>query len=318
MTDDAFRLSVDSTRWQWVTIRGAYEHIVRVGSGFSEMILEDGGLQPGLRFYDEADRTRDRGSINLSFTPFGAMDVSFQYAAARDVYSGEGLEMGLMNTNNQAINVGMNYLLRENISFGMNYGHDVYKAFQTSRNANPDCSQNVPPCAYNSWTDPNRNWNLQNDETVNNFNLFVDVLGALKNTDIRFMYDYSDSDNSYLHGGPRVQALMTNTILTPGDSAPCSGGVSSCFTYLPNVTNQWHRVSADVRYTFTEKIGFGFGWYYEKLNVSDFGTVDTSGPVGFNPASGVPRIDWLGSINTGYGVRPYQGNTFTIRLLYKF
>ena len=28
----------------------------RVGTGFSEMAIEEGGAQPGLRFYDEADR----------------------------------------------------------------------------------------------------------------------------------------------------------------------------------------------------------------------------------------------------------------------
>ena len=318
MTDDAFRLSVDTTQWQWLMIRGSYEHIVRVGSGFSESSLEDGGQQPGIRFYDESDRIRDRGTILLTFTPFGNFDVSFQYAAGKDVYSGEGHEFGLMDTNNDAINIGANYLIRDNMSFGVNYGRDIYKAFQQARNANPDCSINTPPCAYNSWADPNRDWNLQNDERVNNFGLYFDMLGALKNTDVRIAYDFSDSDNSFLHGGPRVQALSTNTILTPGDSAPCSGGVPSCFIAMPNVTNQWQRLSADVRHYFTSKIGVGFGWYFEKLDVSDWATVDTNGPVGFNTPTGTPRIDWLGGINTGYGVRPYEGNTLTVRLLYKF
>ena len=318
MSEDIFKVSLDTTKVQWLMIRGAYEHGVRVGSGFSEDVLEDAGVQPGLRFYDESDRTRDRGSILLTFTPWSMMDVTFQYAAAKDVYSGEGHELGLMDTNNNTINIGVNVTPREHISFGMNYGHDVYKAFQISRNANPDCSVNTPPCTYNSWTDPNRIWNLQNDESVNNFNLYFDMNRALKNTDIRIMYDFSDSDNSFLHGGPRITALDNNAILTPGDSAPCSGGVPDCFIPMPNVTNTWHRFTADVRYYFTAKVGVGFGWYYDKLDVSDWATIDTNGPVGFFPATGTPRIDWLGSINTGYGVRPYSGNTATIRLLYKF
>jgi hypothetical protein len=321
MSDDIFRLAIDTTKFQWLTIRAGYEHAVRVGSGFSEDALEDGGSQPGLRFYDESDRTRDRGNLLLTFTPWSFMDVSFQYAAAKDTYGGEGHEFGLMDTHNNTYNVGINVVPKEHMAFGANYGHDVYKAFQQSRNANPDCKLNNPPCAdtvYNSWTDPNRDWTMNNDETVNNFNLYFDLNHALKNTDIRIMYDFSDSDNSYLHGGPRVTALSTNTILTPGDTAPCSGGVSSCFIPLPNVTNTWHRFSADVRYYFTQKVGVGFGWYYEKLDVSDFGTIDTNGPVGFTPATGTPRIDYLGEINTGYGVRPYSGNTGTIRLLYRF
>ena len=320
-TDDAFRLSVDTTQWQWLQVRGGYEHIVRVASGFSEDVNEDAGVQPGLRFYDEADRIRDRGSILVTLTPFSMMDVTFQYAAAKDVYSGQGHELGLMDTKNNTVNIGINVTPREHVAFGMNYGRDVYNAFQLSRNANPDCMLNTPPCApgtYNSWDDPNRNWSLQNDEAVNNFNLYFDMNGALKNTDIRFMYDFSNSDNSWLHGGPRVDELLTNTAFTPGDSAPCSGGVPSCFIPMPNVTNAWHRLSADVRHYFTAKVGVGFGWYYEKLDVSDWATIDTNGPVAFTPATGDPRIDYLGIINTGYGVRPYSGNTVTIRLLYKF
>ena len=320
-TDDIFRLSVDTMQLQWMQVRGSYEHIVRVGSGFSSDALEDGGSQPGLRFYDESDRTRDRGSILLTFTPWSMMDVTFQYAGARDVYGGEGHEFGLMDTHNQTYNIGLNFMPKEHIAFGMNYGHDKYNAFQQSRNANPDCKLNVPPCAdtvYNSWTDPNRTWNLNNDEKVNNFNFYFDMLGAVKHTDIRIMYDFSDSDNAFLHGGPRIQELSTNTALTPGDTAPCSGGVASCFIALPNVTNQWQRFTADVRYYFTQKIGVGFGYYFDKLDVTDFGTIDTNGSVGFTPATGVPRIDYLGEINTGYGVRPYNGSTATIRLIYKF
>jgi hypothetical protein len=97
-TDDTFRVSVDTTKWQWMQVRGAYEHIVRVGSGFSEDALEDAGVQPGLRFYDESDRIRDRGSIVLTFNPISMMDVTLQYAAAKDVYSGEGHDFGLMDT----------------------------------------------------------------------------------------------------------------------------------------------------------------------------------------------------------------------------
>jgi hypothetical protein len=84
------------------------------------------------------------------------------------------------------------------------------------------------------------------------------------------------------------------------------------------VTNQWQRFTVDAKFYFTEKVGLGFGWWYEKLDVSDFGTIDTNGPVGFTDATGTPRIDYLGEINTGYGYRPYKGNTGTVRLLFRF
>ena len=65
------------------------------------------------------------------------------------------------------------------MTIGANYGKEKFTAFQSARNANPPCALNVPPCAagtYDSWFDPNRTWNLDNDETVNNFMAYVDLV----------------------------------------------------------------------------------------------------------------------------------------------
>ena len=66
------------------------------------------------------------------------------------------------------------------------------------------------------------------------------------------------------------------------------------------------------------RVGVGFGYYFEKLDVVDFNTLDTNGPLGFSPATGDPRLDWLGGLTLGYGNRPYTGNTAYVRLLYRF
>lgn len=321
MADDTFRVSLDTTRNQYVTFRALYEHVARIGSGFSESAIEDGGAQPDLRFYDEADRTRNRGTLLVILTPFSTMDATVSYARGKDVYQGEGHEFGLLDNENSAVNFGMNFTPKEHIAFGFNYGLDKYSSFQSSRNANPPCALNVPPCApgtYDSWSDPNRTWNLDNDEKVNNFNLYVDLIKAIKDTDVRIAYDFSDSDNAFVHGGPRVQELSTNTALTPGAPKPCATGLTSCFEALPTVTNKWRRFTLDLKHYFSPKVGVGFAWYYEKFDVRDYAAIDTDGSVGFTAATGTPRIDYLGEISTGYGVRPYQGNTAAVRLLYKF
>jgi hypothetical protein len=124
----------------------------------------------------------------------------------------------------------------------------------------------------------------------------------VENTDIRFSYDYSDSNNSFVHGGPRVAALTSLNQFIP----------------LPDVENSWHRLVADAQYFFNERTGVGFGYYVEKLDVVDFNTIDTDGPVGFAPQTEEPRIDWLGGLLTGYGNRPYTGHTAYVRVLYRF
>lgn len=304
MRDYTFRAALDTLSNQYVTVRTSFDHTTRIGAGFSEASIEEGGSQPGLRFYDESDRDRNRGALIVTLTPTSVFDVSFQLTKGRDVYKGEGHEFGLLNNDNQSVNLGATYQPVDAVTFGASYGKEKFASFQSSRNANPAGTD------YGSWLDPNRVWNLDNDEHVNNVLAFVDLVKAIPNTDIRFSYDYSDSDQAFIHSGPRITALATNAILTAGDARPCAAGLTSCFEALPNVTNTWNRLTADLRYHFTAKVGFGVTYWYEKFDVSDFATIDVT--------PGVPRIDYLGSLTTGYGNRPYKGQTGFLRLLYTF
>ena len=61
---------------------------------------------------------------------------------------------------------------------------------------------------------------------------------------------------------------------------------------------------------FNKKLGAGFGYLYEKLDMVDFSTL--------NNADGSARIDPLGAIQTGYGNRPYNAKTGLARLIFIF
>jgi hypothetical protein len=266
------------------------------------VLLGPGGTQPTLRYYDEADRDRRRGALMLTLLPFDGMDLFVQFSGGSDTYladssvpvSRPGELFGLQEQTVASWNIGFNLHPVDAVAIGASYSRDHFGSLQRSRNANP------PPDP--SWTDPSRDWTLDNGDRVNQFSVNLDLLRAFRNTDIRFGYDYSDSDDSFTHGGPRVAALSALNQFIP----------------LPNVTNAWHRASADVNYFFTTRAGVGVGYYFEKLAVSDWNTLDTDGPVGFAPQTGVPRLDWLGGLTTGYGNRPYRGHTANVRLLYRF
>jgi MtrB/PioB family decaheme-associated outer membrane protein len=306
-----FRLSYDAFSSRWVTVRASFDTGRRRGEGFVEAesgndepstITGPGGTQPTLRYYDEADRDRVRGTLLFTVMPTDSTDVYFQFTGGRDNYladnsapvSRPGELFGLESQKTTSWNVGANYRPTDVVAMGLNFGQDTFGSFQKSRNANP------PPDP--TWVDPSRDWTLDNDDNVKNASAYLDLLRAIAKTDIRLGYDYSDSDNSFVHGGPRIAALAA----------------AGQFIPLPNVTNKWQRLSADVQYYFVPKVGVGVGYYFEKLDVTDWNTIDTNGPVGFTDATGVPRIDWLGGLITGYGNRPYTGNTGYVRLLYKF
>jgi hypothetical protein len=294
MRDNAFRATIDTVGNQYVSLRAGYEYVQRKGFGFSEMAIEDGGAQPGLRFYDEAERDRNRGSLVLTLTPISVLDLTGSVAYGKDEYGGPGLEFGLLNNKNTSYNVGANLSPMPTVSLGVNYGRDTFNALQKSRNANPAPDP--------QWTDASRDWTLTNDEQVNNVDVFVDLLKAIQKTDIRLAYSMSDSDNSFLHGGPRIASLAATT--------DAVNGVKT-FAALPNVTNKWQQFSADVKVFATRKLGFAVAYYYEKLDITDFATINL-------PGTDQPRIDYLGGLTTGYGNRPYKGSTGVFRILYTF
>jgi hypothetical protein len=310
--ENIFRVSFDTYSSRYVTVRASFDLARRRGEGYveaasgndeEEPVVGPGGTQPTLRYFDEADRDRRRESLVVTFMPHASVDVFVQLAHGKDEYmtddstnlvSRPGELFGLQNADVTNWNVGLNLHPNDTVSFGVNYGRDSYGALQLSRNANP------PPDP--SWTDPNRNWTLDNEERINTFTVFLDVLRAVQNTDIRVSYDYSDSNNDFVHGGPRIAALTAINQFIP----------------LPTVENTWHRAQFDVHYFFSTKVGVGVGYYFEKLAITDFNTLDTDGPVGFAAPTGDARLDWLGGLTLGYGNRPYTGHTSFVRLLYRF
>jgi hypothetical protein len=311
-SEDTFRVTFDTLASQYVSVRAAYDRAERRGEGFVlagiDYELGPGGTQPTLRYYDESDRDRDRGSVLVTLTPMDMVDVYVSFAGSKekympDTFQGRRDPFGLLNADVATWTVGANVRPMDTVTVGATFGRDRYETHQQSRNANP------PPDP--SWTDPIRNWTLDQDEQVNNFNLYLDLIEAVQRTDIRVSYDFSDSDNAFIHGGPRIAALSA----------------AGQFIPLPAVTNSWNSLWVDLKVFITNQVGVGFAYLYEKLEISDFNTVDSNGPVGLSTQAGQPvttsptgepRIDWLGGLMTGYGNRPYEGNTGVVRLLYRF
>jgi Putative outer membrane beta-barrel porin, MtrB/PioB len=299
--DNTARVSFDTVGNQYVTLRAQYEHTKRDSIGLNIADLVASGAQDATRIYDEASRKRDRGTLTAEFTPMAMVGVNVSVAAGKDDYQGADptQQFGLLNNKNTAFTAGVTVSPNAKVNVGADYGRETYNSLQQSRNANPAPDP--------SWTDPSRNWTLANDETVNTFSLYADLIKPVAKTDVHVAYDYSDSDQGFVHGGPRIPALAA----------------IGQFIALPNVTNKWHHLTFDVTYSVSKQVGVGFSYLYEKFDVADFATINTAGPdtlplAQLGPQTNTPRIDWLGSINTGYGNRPYTGSTGIVRVFYLF
>jgi hypothetical protein len=299
--DNTARISYDLIGNQYLTLRAKYEHTNRDTINLSIAAIEETGSQPALRFYDEAARTSNRGTFIVELNPLADLGVNFSLSTGKNDYAGADAaqEFGLLDDKNTSWTLGANYAPSGKVNVGAEYGRETYTTVQESRNANPAPDP--------SWIDPLRNWTLTNDETVNYFNVYVDLIRAFTNTDIRFNYDYTDSDQSFVHGGPRIASLTA----------------AGQFIPLPNVLNKWQQATVDVRYHVSKKLGFGLFYMYEKLDVEDYTAINSAGPQtlpvsALGAQNDTARIDWLGAITTGYAPRPYKGQTGIIRVFYEF
>jgi hypothetical protein len=305
VSENTFRLAYDATLANIVTIRTSLDSGRRRGDGYilSGIDYESGpaGTQPGLRYYDEADRDRTRSALVFSVNPVSIASVFVQFSTTRDTFLADesipaGREQfGLLSQDMTAVVGGVDINPNDTAHIGVSYGRDKFDTLQKSRNANP------PPDP--TWTDPSRDWTLDNNEIVNTFMAYFDLVGlADSKADLRFSFERNDSDNAFNYGGPRIAQLQAANTFIP----------------LPNVVNDWNRFTVDLKYYLSKSVGLGVGYWYEKQNVTDWNTLDSNGPVGFTAATGTPRIDWLGGLMTGYGNRPYEGQTAFVRLLYRF
>ena len=288
---------------QYVTIRAAYEGSWRRGNGFIESGMDYegvGGTQEGLRYYDEADRDRRRTSLTVTLMPHETLDISITYAGGRDEFPADEFtpgrsQFGLLDSDTNAFTFGVNYMPR-----------------RRSPSAGPTGTRLQLPAAI-----PQRGTAAERRVAGSDAGLDArqrrdgQHVHALRRRpqgrqehDIRFGYDYMDSNNAFVHGGPRINQLNTNTSVT---GTSCSAGVSDCFNPLPAVTTTWNRISADLKYFFTRTVGVGFAYWYEKLDVMDFATIDANGSVAFTPPTGTVRVDYLGGLMTGYAARTIAG-----------
>ncbi|MGE3277285.1 MAG: MtrB/PioB family outer membrane beta-barrel protein [Vicinamibacterales bacterium] len=286
IADTTVRVSADTVGNRFVTLRARVEHTRRVGSDLDAGRVASLGLQPEARAFDDADRTRNRGTAVVDVTPVPFIVVNASVFVGRDTYDGDGQQFGLLSNDNTGFTIGAGYIPSPEIAFNAYYGHEKYASLQASRAANPAPDP--------SWTDASRNWNLDADELVETVGVTLDLIRAFPRTEIRAGYDWNDSNQGFVHSGPRIDALAAIGQFVP----------------LPAVTNRWQRGTLDVRYFVTSRIGIGAGYWYDRYDVTDYQTLSF--------ADGTPRIDYLGSLTLGYGYRPFEAHTGFLRLIYSF
>ena len=280
--EDLFRVSVDSTGNQYVTLRLKYEFSQREGKGFDEHVLDEVGEQPDTRHFDIADRDRSRVTGLLTVSPVPWLAVNGSLGVGNDDYKNTGF--GLRDNRNDTYGVGVDLMPTSSINCGVSYDREKYTANQYSRTAS------LPPSTQ--FTDPTRDWWIDSNDTVSTVSASVDFLKAVPKTDIRLAYDLTDGKATYVYS------------LAPGSQVfvpPAS------LQQLPPLRNRITTGRADVEYFIKARVAVGVVYWYEEYRVDDFSLNST-------------LINTLNigtsTIYSGYLYRPYSAHTAWLKVSY--
>ncbi|MBW8894600.1 MAG: MtrB/PioB family outer membrane beta-barrel protein [Acidobacteria bacterium] len=289
--ENVLRASIDSTGNQYFTVRAVVEKSTRTGSGDDFEMLAEIGEQTGMRHFDIANRDRTRSSVIVTVTPMTAFGFNGSVSTGHDDYSES--YFGLRDNKNNSYSLGFDFVPRDTVNFGIEYVHEKYTAVQWSRTSNPLPSP--------SFDDPSRDWGVDSDDKVDTVTANLDFIKTLPKTDIRFGYDWSDGQSTYVYNlGPN------STVLTGINYGP--GNVFNPIPIAQVAPNKTTLTTgrADVQYLVRANVALGLGYWYEQYRAQDYSLNGTT----------INQLNLPSAILSGYYYRPYTGQTVWLRMSY--
>ena len=290
-SDNVVRLTFDTLRSQWFTVRAKYEHAQRRGEGIEqgEAMLAAIGEQTGMRHYDVASRDRDRVTVLATLTPMGNLSGSVTVAVGKDDYLQS--EFGLRDNNHNVYGTGFDYLPTDRVNLSMAYTYERYDALSRSRQANPGPQ----------FDDPSRNWAADQADRAHTVSVGVGVARIADKVNLQLDYDFSRARARYEYiTGPVPDRTLPEEVILP-TTLPTP-------TALPPTLSELQRGTADAVYILTSRLSVGVSYWYEQYRVKDF-TLDIDAN---------PELVRGQAVLMGYLYTPYTAHTVWGRLIVAF
>jgi MtrB/PioB family decaheme-associated outer membrane protein len=287
--EDVVRLTFDSLGTSFVMLRTKYEHSAKRGKGFDVQSLEHAGEQPGMRHFDVASRDRDRVTLLNTFMVDDNVAINASVAVGKDDYTES--EFGLRDNTHRVLSLGFDAAPGDDVVVASSYSYERYQALSRSRQANPGAEFN----------DPSRNWATEATDRVHSFLMSVDATSIRDRVDLGVSYDFNRARAFYVYTAGSVpnrtlpeEVIVTTTLPDPEQ--------------LPPTLSQLSRLTADLTYWATSRLGIGVSYWLEDYNVEDF-TLDVES---------TPNLLRGNTLLLGYLYRPYTANTVWGRIFYRW
>jgi len=260
--ENAFKVSIDSHPWDWLTLRASY-----LGSD-RDWSLDDTFVAyiPGFNFKRYFEASRNRRSLNalVGLSPIDRLDIELTYAFGRDDYPRSSY--GLLKDDFVMAGLDASYALSKSHTVYGFYVHELYATDQADRQSGAVFS-----------TSPLDDWTARLKDSVHTF-------GAGQAIEVRRGRLGLDVSGSYsrTHGSSRL--------FSPPGGTP---DVAVNFTKPLDATSWW-TAQALVRWTLMKGLQAVFTYWYEAYTLADI--VRNDAAVDYAAAGAI----FLGAREPGY------------------
>jgi MtrB/PioB family decaheme-associated outer membrane protein len=263
-TEHTVGASVDLSPYDWLLLRGSYNH----GDRDPEEYVGTAAMLPSLRKFEEAGRTRHRAMTLLQITPVDPLTFDVAYTTTQDAYREKGCVWlgfdqcyGLLRDINYTYSFDASYAPTSRFSLFAEYTKEKNNYRQRSRQRNP-ATATAP--ANDS---PNNDWETNRRDNVDTYTAGL-TASLTDKAVVDLFYSLSAATNK----------LFTRALGTPGaPGAPAFLPTTAppAAADYPDTSNRWHQMVADLKFpllsgNLTPKLEYR----YEKYDRVDFQLVN--------------------------------------------
>ncbi len=271
--EDKYRISVDSTPLEWLSLRASYERAQRDGDyDFTvpfERVIESGENPPQLPFmrkYDEANRDRDTVHLLATVYPLEALTVSASTIFEQNDYDDSAF--GLLEDEREIYTLDADYEVSERVSLNAYYSFEKYEDSQMARQWRPTAGciidgdgtsdECTDPFTAVTGLDSPSNWNAEHDDKTNTFGGGVKVEAIPDRLDLKADYLISKSNGKIKLASP----VGANIDVDSNNSIPID------FGEVDDIKRQLLNLKA--KYSFAKNLSVSLGYTWEKFEIKDF------------------------------------------------
>ncbi len=285
ITQNQFKLAVDTRAVDWATVKVSGEHAVRQ-SDYPDYTAADGEL-PWMRKFYAADRDRDQVTIITTIAAAEDLDLMIEHVQGLDDYKHSSF--GLQKDEHRATTVDLSYDPGDGLSMSTFVSQEAYATRQQSRQWNPNGLGD--PYTQSPGIENPGNWTLDSTTVVNTVGMTT-AMSLVPDT----LTARLEGTASVANGKLEFASPFSSTMSTTSDT-----NAFLPIDYPKSDETQWVQAGMSFTYMVFKDVAATLGYRYDLWRIND-GLRDGYTPVAVTGTGAFNNLLTMDSLFKNYEV----------------